>query len=162
MKSIIFILFVFSSVVAGQALDDDYEIGQSVIVVRDGERLTRRIVGRPESKVVSADLEFVLRGQSTSVFTSSSLKAWFRGPSPLADGEGFIAQENTEELLRMEYSEYHAAPRPRRLPIFPPRRQPACLVRRRNAHPRTGADSREWGPVHAREFLRIVDPGEQL
>ena len=131
-----------------------YDIGETVVLERGDQQFTRRIVGGPQSKVMPADAQFILRAQTTSTFHSPTLKVWFRGTPPIANGLDFTGQVGTVELLRTTQQAYQA------LPALGDSLYYVHAVPRTeevNGETVTHEDSREWGAIHWRDIVRVVD-----
>ena len=159
------LIFLLATAVSSQPIDlDQVHKGVVVEITQEGQTLQRRVVGLPTDKRLAQDADFALRAQSTgATFTSvqeaENTKCFLRGGSVRSNRpDGIITRKAdlvvADVVLDIPYTEYLAAPDLGDSLYF------------LHADPRTQLvdgvqmiqeDSREWGPVHAREFVRIVE-----
>ena len=135
-------------------------VGSIVVIARSGQEVERRVAATPENKLLSQDSNFVLRaaaGWTVWFYSENTPEAvcWLRGEQPATPVQMKSDLVPADILLEVPLSDYRAAPALGDSLYF------------LHADPRTKLvdgvqliqeDSREWGPVHAREFLRIVAP----
>ena len=165
MKFILAFLAAATITTAQPTLDlSQIVIGAVVELERDHQDIQRRIVGLPTSKVLSQDPFFLIRWQWVSqpninakwIFTGygDEVQCWMRGEHPTTPVLFKSDLVAADILLDIPLSTYRDAPNLGDSLYF------------LHADPRTKLidgvqmiqeDSREWGPVHAREFLRIVE-----
>ena len=134
-----------------------YGRGFTVSLTRDGETVERKIVGIPGDKLLMQDADFALRSRATwraDFYTGKQAVCWLNGDPPTIPPTSVTDLTPADILLDIPLSDYRAAPALGDSLYF------------LHADPRTKLvdgvqliqeDSREWGPVHAREFVRIVE-----
>ena len=148
--------------VFAQISTDDIAIGARIELSKNGDTIQRRVAGLPISKILSQDENFTIRArffaqpvwwQFVALPRSGDVRCWMHGPQPTINIQSKSDLNPTDILLEVPESDYRAAPALGDSLYF------------LHADPRTQLvdgvqliqeDSREWGPVHAREFLRIV------
>ena len=150
----------------GQPAAELLGIGTVIELKRNGETIQRVIVGLPTSKILTQDPAFAKRILSRWQFISlpprgENVHCFMRGDHPRTTegiAIGYRLKSDlpvSDILIEMPETGYAAAPALGDSLYF------------LHADPRTKLvdgvqliqeDSREWGPVHAREFLRIVAP----
>ena len=126
-------------------------------MTRDGQAVERRIVGIPGDRLLTQDADFALRSRAAwraDFYTGKRAVCWLTGEQPPTPPTSVADLTPADILLDVPLSDYRAAP------------ALGDSLYYLHADPRTQLvdgvqllqeDSREWGPVHEREFLRIVD-----
>ena len=131
---------------------------------QDGISTARQVVGMPYSKVLSQDPYFVMRASSEWSFHSGleSVVCFMRGEHPTTTPVYYRDLVSSDILLQVPLASYEAAPalgdslyyvHALNRPVLPSfQTSPRSLAQ--------GADSREFGLVHARDVIGIIDLSE--
>lgn len=135
------------------------EFGQIVVFERQGQQIARRIVGQPHDKRLPQDADFALRAQTQWRFISTergdNAKCWLSGTKlgPI----GVKANLPTSQvLLDIPYSDYIVAPALGDSLYFVHALNRPTIADGAERTAAQGADSREWGPMHARDFVGVI------
>ena len=156
-KSLLLIALMVVAASAQVPPETYYGRGFTVELTRAGEMVERKIVGIPGDRMLTQDADFALRSRATwraDFYTGKRAVCWLIGEQPTPPPTSVVDLTPANILLDVLLSDYRAAPALGDSLYF------------LHADPRTKLvdgvqliqeDSREWGPVHSREFLRIVD-----
>lgn len=132
--------------------------GYIVVFNRAGQQVARRVVGTPRDRVLAIDPRFEKRRNSTWRFGSllEDHIAWLHKDTPMNEDNppvyvADLATGNYTIVLQMALSEHEAAPA----------LGDSLFYVHADNRAQGVEDSREWGTVHARDFVGVILPAAE-
>lgn len=114
------------------------------VLERDGQQYARRIVARPTDRRLGQDTDFILLGQTQKIIEE------------YIDNRITFFDAADRALLQMHLDLYRAAPALGDSLFFVHALNRPAIAEGQARTAAQGADSREWGLVHARDFVGVI------
>ena len=142
---------------------DTYLRNHIVVFTQDSTTVARKIVGIPGDKELTEDSDFALRGQSTwrGDFYVGKAVCWLTGELPSTPPTRTSHLNSDNVLLDVSFAVYDAASALGDSTYYVHALTRPDISEGATRTLAQGADSREWGTVHARDFLYVI-PEDQL
>ena len=141
---------------------DSTAIGRIVVFTRNSQQVARRIIGGPKSKVLTQDPDFTLRVQTSWSFVSivedTILSYGSQTPIPDPPPSSHTSLSGLTPILGIGYQTMRQAAALGDSLYYVHALQRPALAPGATRTAAQGADSREWGTVHARDFVGIIIP----
>lgn len=131
-----------------------------VVFTRQGQLHVRRVVGLPGEKLLSQDPDFAIRSRATwgGQFNIYRAWCWLRGDHPAVAPSRTSHLVTADVLLDVSFDAYEAASALGDSLYYVHALNRPDIAQGQERTAAQGADSREWGAIHARDFVGVIEP----